>query len=228
MKKNRTKIVALSAALIGVLAIGGALAYFTDGDTATNTFTVGKISLDLQEPNWVPPEDITPNQEIEKDPQVENDGINSEYVFVEVAVPYENVVTANADGTKNPAADTELFTYTVNEGWTEMGTGTKDEGAGTITHRYVYGTAEACTALEAGATTPTLFDTVTFANVVEDQGLEESTQNIVIHAYGIQTSDINGGKTAPADVWTVLHNQLPTTDVAENEEENTDIKDSNK
>ena len=77
MKKNRTKIVALSAALIGVLAIGGALAYFTDGDTATNTFTVGKISLDLQEPNWVPPEDITPNQEIEKDPQVENDGINS-------------------------------------------------------------------------------------------------------------------------------------------------------
>ena len=28
--------------------------------------------------------------------------------------------TANEDGTKNPAKDTELFSYDVNEGWTEL------------------------------------------------------------------------------------------------------------
>lgn len=200
------------------------MAYFTDGDTATNTFTVGKISLDLQEPNWEPPTDITPNQEIEKDPQVKNDGTNDEFVFVEVVVPYANVVTANEDGTKNAAADTELFSYDVNEGWTEMGIGTKDEEDKTVTHRYVYGTAEACTALGKNATTPALFDSVTFANVVEDQNLEDSMQNIIINAYGIQTTDLNGDKTAPDDVWAVLNNQLPTTDVTETEAANTDIK----
>ena len=55
-----------ATAMIGVLAIGGISAYFTDGDTATNTFTVGKVSIDLQEPNWNPPKDITPNQEIKR------------------------------------------------------------------------------------------------------------------------------------------------------------------
>ena len=55
MKKNKTKTMGLMALLIGTMSIGGIMAYFTDGDTATNTFTVGKISIDLQEPEWVPP-----------------------------------------------------------------------------------------------------------------------------------------------------------------------------
>lgn len=74
--KKRMKTMIAATAMIGVLAIGGISAYFTDGDTATNTFTVGKVSIDLQEPNWNPPKDITPNQEIKKDPQIKNDGIN--------------------------------------------------------------------------------------------------------------------------------------------------------
>ena len=58
--KKRMKTMIAATAMIGVLAIGGISAYFTDGDTATNTFTVGKVSIDLQEPNWNPPKDITP------------------------------------------------------------------------------------------------------------------------------------------------------------------------
>lgn len=87
MKKS-TRNKALVLGLVGVMTIGGIAAYFTDGDTQTNTFTVGKISLDLQEPNWEPPKDIVPEQEIKKDPQIKNDGINDEYVFLEVVVPY--------------------------------------------------------------------------------------------------------------------------------------------
>lgn len=229
---NKKKLSALSLAMVGALSVAGVSAYFTDGDTATNTFTVGKISMDLQEPNWVPPTDITPNEEFKKDPQIKNNGINQEYVFMEVVVPYANVVTANADGSKKPAADTELFSYTVNPGWVELASQKKVDAVNkTVTHLYAYGTETAMTALNAAATTPTLFDYVKFANVVEDQGLEESTQHVVVNAYGIQTNGItdatlngqNDGINSPAEVWSVLSTQAPATADKANEEVNTDI-----
>ena len=98
--KKRMKTMIAATAMIGVLAIGGISAYFTDGDTATNTFTVGKVSIDLQEPNWNPPKDITPNQEIKKDPQIKNDGINDAYMFMKVTVPYDNITVVAGNGTK--------------------------------------------------------------------------------------------------------------------------------
>ena len=220
---TKKKIATLSAALglSCVALIGGMSAYFTDAETATNEFTVGRVSLDLQEPNWEPPTDITPNQTIEKDPQVQNDGINDEFIFLEVKVPYENIIVANDDGTRKPTADTELFSYSVNSGWTELGTGTKDAGSKTVTHLYVYGTADACTALQKGSTTPTLFDTVTFCNAIEDQGLEETHREIVINAYGIQTTDIENGPEGadtvkPNEVWQVITNQKPEVTEADN------------
>ncbi len=226
-RKNTRRAAVLAAALAGCMMIGGIAAYFTDADTATNTFTVGKVSLDLMEPTWDPDNarDITPLETIEKDPQIKNDGVNSEFVFLEVSVPYaKNVVTANENGTKNAAADTQLFTYSVNEGWVQVGAEKKDEAKSTITYVYAYAKNDAMTALAKDATTPALFDTVTFANVIEDQSLEQSTQNIVINAYGIQTDNINGGTTAPADVWTVVSNQAPDTAVAGAEDSKTDIK----
>ena len=232
-KKMKTGL--LCGALAGVMTIGGIMAYFTDGDTATNTTTVGKISIDLQEPNWEPEEDITPGQDIRKDPLVKNDGVNDAYMFLEVKVPYANVTIANEDGTKGAKADTELFSYKVNDGWVEVGTAAKDEENHVITHLYAYGTADNMTAVAADASTGTLFDYVRFANVIEGEGLEETTQDIVINAYAIQTLNVNDakteidgnnadGKVKPADVWEVLHNQAPSTAVDVEEEENTDIK----
>ena len=48
MKKKVTAI-ALCAALLAVAIVGLSLAYFTDTDTATNTFTVGKVDIELIE-----------------------------------------------------------------------------------------------------------------------------------------------------------------------------------
>lgn len=49
MKKKLTAV-ALIVALLAVAVIGGSLAYFTDEtDTAVNTFTVGKVKIDLDE-----------------------------------------------------------------------------------------------------------------------------------------------------------------------------------
>lgn len=238
MKKHNTKTMVLLTALIGTLSIGGIMAYFTDGDTATNTFTVGKISLDLQEPGWVPPTEIVPQQEFAKDPQIKNDGLNEEFVFLKVTIPYANVVTANEDGSKNNASDTELFSYDLNKGWTELKSEqVKDTVNKTITHLYAY-TGDYATTMEPLAvdeTTPALFDHVRFANIVEDQKLEASTLNIVVNAYGIQTTNLNDGKEAldgdnddgkvtPQEVWNVLETQNPSLNISVSEDVNTDIK----
>lgn len=235
MKNKKLKSTIVAAALAGCLAIGGISAYFTDADTATNTFTVGKVEIDLQEPAWEPPMDITPEEEFAKDPQVKNTGVNDAYVFVEVVVPYAAVMAANEDGTKNETADTELFGYDVKDGWVEVGTPKKDEEAKTVTHLYAYGAADAMMAVAAGVTTESVFDYIKFANIVEDEGLEGVSLDVVVNAYAIQTANINDGKDAldgdnadgkitPDAVWSVLKNQNPSTAVDITEDENTDIR----
>ena len=64
-----------SCLMVGALAFGGTMAYLTDTEGATNTFTVGKVQIDLEEPGYPGNTDdsvknLVPNQEIEKDPQV--------------------------------------------------------------------------------------------------------------------------------------------------------------
>lgn len=51
MKKKITAI-ALVVCLVAVAIVGGSLAYFTDTDAKTNTFTVGNVDITLTEPNW--------------------------------------------------------------------------------------------------------------------------------------------------------------------------------
>ncbi len=202
--------------LILLFGVSGISAYFTDTDASTNTFTVGKVTIEHHEDEWddLPPEekeDVTPNKEIPKDPSIVNTGNNGAFVFQTVEVPCADVITANPDGTKNPKRLTDLFSYTVKSGWTLINTEDVKAGAAVTAHKYtyVYGTAEKCTELVAGAETPTLFDSVTVANLVEGQDLEETTQNIVINAYGIQASDLGEhDTTAPSEVLSIIYNQM--------------------
>ena len=48
MKKKLTAIF-LCVALVAIAVVGASLAYFTDTDSATNTFTVGNVKIDLIE-----------------------------------------------------------------------------------------------------------------------------------------------------------------------------------
>lgn len=209
--KNKSKLIVMALAVAMCVGIVGISAYFTDAETVTNEFVIGEVSLSLQEPNWEEPTQMLPNDEIDKDPQILNDGKNDEYVFLTVAVPYKNLVTANEDGTKNAAADVELFTYEIDaENWVQVGNAEKDTENGVVLYTYAYAKNDAMTALAKDQTTTPLFESVKFANIVEDQNMENTQVDIVIKAYGIQTTNINGGKTAPADVWTVVTNQAPT------------------
>lgn len=233
MKRN-FKTITTICALVGVLAIGSISAYFTDGDTATNTFTVGRVEVDFQEPNWEPDDvkQITPEEEFAKDPQVKNVGVNDAYVFLEVTIPCANVKTAGEDGTVISAAKTQLFTYDLSSNWVAVETDTEDANENRYVYAYVGTDKATMEALAANATTPALFTHVRFANVVEDQKLEDQNLDILINTYAIQTDNLNDndttidgnnsdGVTSPAEVWKVMKTQSSNTALNDKTGENT-------
>lgn len=194
---------AAACAMVGAMAIGGTMAYLTDNEGATNTFTVGKVQVDLEEPGWDPEEgkDIVPNEEVAKNPQVENTGVNDALIFVTVDVPVKNVTLVAADGTKGTKEPTELFWFkqtadaqnsfadNFNSNWVRL---TDKETEGTTdgsTTKYVF----AYNAKVAkGATTSPLFDKVQLKNIIENEVTPGEAQNIVVKTYAIQADNIVG------------------------------------
>lgn len=89
--KNRKKLVALIMVLALALTtlVGGTLAYFTDDDEATNTFTMGNVSIDLIEEFDEENAELMPGKinAVNKDVWVENDGSNDAWVRVKIYVP---------------------------------------------------------------------------------------------------------------------------------------------
>ena len=95
------KIVASTAAVLGVAALvaGGTIAYFTDKDTATNTFTLGNVDIELNEKDFNG-QDINPanvgqlmpgsstTAAVAKNATVTvKEGSSDSYVWVELLVP---------------------------------------------------------------------------------------------------------------------------------------------
>ena len=215
MRKKRIwkhiTVIALAVAA-ATAAIGGISADFTDTQEKTTTLTVGSVKTDLEEPEWedVPSDektDITPNQTIKKDPRITNTGANDAYTFLEIQVPVKKIITVGPDGKKLPAADTELFTYKVNDGWVQVRS-SDITTSGKVTARsyvYAYGTKTQCTVLKKGETTTPLFDSVTLVNAIEGQ-IDEETLNIPVKSYAIQAEHIGESKV-PSDVFQIYMKQ---------------------
>lgn len=210
---NKKKTVLAAAILLFMFVIGGAIAYFTDTDQKTNTFTIGSVDITLTEDGWdalpdtndndIPDaaEDMMPGESVTKDPLINNVSTkNDAYVFAKVEVPCTTIV--------EPATTSEeLFTYTTNAGWTELSTAAVAcTSGGTATHVYYYGTNGTLTTLAkaANSTTPTstsnpLFSTISLRSTLTgNEGLTGEKQ-VVVTGYGIQTEGLTS--TAPADVW---------------------------
>lgn len=95
------KVVASTAAVLGIAAIvaGGTIAYFTDKDTATNTFTVGNVDIELEEKNFtgtpinkenvgqLMPGSSTTTAVAKNATVTVKDGSSDSYVWVELLVP---------------------------------------------------------------------------------------------------------------------------------------------
>ena len=111
-------IAALSAlAVIGTAGVGTTLAYLTDSEQHTNTFTVGDVKIELEEPAYAAlskaaKTNIVPNEELPKNPFIKNTGVNDAIVFMKLTVPVENVTMVADDGS-HPATPSkqEIFYF---------------------------------------------------------------------------------------------------------------------
>ena len=202
MKKK--KIILAVIILLVISIVGGTIAYFTDTDNATNTFTIGNVDITLTEPNWLTTDednngipdasqDLMPGQTIAKDPTINNvSTTNPAYVFAKVEVPCTTAVS--------PATPAELFSYTLNTGWTELTTAAVAcTSGGTATHVYYFGSGSTLTSVAAGASTAAVFNNVTLLNTLTGTEGLTGNKNIVVTGYGIQTQGL--ANTTPTDVW---------------------------
>lgn len=104
MKK---KIIALCliVALAATAVIGGTLAYFTDTDEETNTFTMGNVRIDLKETfdaqNAVLRPGSQSTNKIEKKVWIENVGSENAYVWYEWYIPTALDSIDGSTGTNN-------------------------------------------------------------------------------------------------------------------------------
>lgn len=182
MKKKITAV-ALVVALLAVGIIGGTLAYFTDNDAATNTFTVGNVDITLTEPSWTAtgandaPE-VYPGEALAKDPTVKNTGANPCFVRIKVT---------GLDSLKNAQLSNSLITYRTNYVAGALGANWTLHTDG-----YFYYTG----VLAANASTSALFDSIVIPTDVTN-GYATTGYDVVVTAEAVQAQ---GAKPSWTDV----------------------------
>lgn len=230
MKLSKKKTVITSMAALAVFAgmsVPYVSAYLTDNETATNTFTVGKVQVDLEEPSYPgngtdKTTNLVPNGEVAKDPKVENTGNNAAYVFIKMTVPRENVTLVKDNGEKGTKEVQEIFYFKKNAdeidkhlnnfdtNWVEL---TSTEGTATATERtYVFGYK---TAVAKGTSTNPLFEKIQLKNVLENEITADAAKDIKIDTYAIQADNIVGIDTTTLDATTLT--SIYTTYMKQNE-----------
>lgn len=187
--KKKILALCLVIALAATAVIGGTLAYFTDTDDATNTFTVGNVKIDLTEPNWEgtgkedAPE-VYPGEALAKDPTVENIGANP--CFVRVSVTGLDCL-----------GDAGMITY-------ETGYVKDALGEGWVLHTdgYFYYTK----VLNVGEKTSALFDQIRIPTALEN-GDAETEFHVVVSAQAVQAQ---GAQPSWSAVQTMTVEQIAT------------------
>ena len=184
MKK---KIISLClVAALAVVAIAGAsLAYFTDRDAKTNTFTLGNVDITLTEDHWAAPSAAVPDMEYAKDPVVTNIGENDAWIRVDVTLSDAAAFTAAA--AKHQITDlATIFAGHDETKWTLAGEPVYNNENDTLTYSYYYNTI-----LEDGESTEALFTSVTIPAVFDNDDMKEIEADFTIDvtAHAIQTAD---------------------------------------
>lgn len=182
---------------------------------------------------------VVPNQVLLKDPTITNvSEHNDAYVFLRVTVPKRSVKTADltTGQVSSSAVSQDLFqmnsTANLNSNWKGVNTGGNrhsynDTWVDSIIDDsdpdntvYILSWVEdksidkpKCKVLKPGEST-TAFSSVTFANIIEGQGLDGTDLNLRVEAFAIQTENIGGtgtnAKTTVDAVWKILKKQIDT------------------
>ena len=194
MKKNK-KLFVLVALFLAVFAVGGTLAYLTDTtQTTTNTFTFGKVDIELNEGNWNAQNatDLEPGATVAKQPTVTVEtGSKDAFVFIEVTMPAQ---VNGKDVLTHDTIDTTKWTVVSTSGTTTV---------------YAYGTSSAMTKVSANGSTPALFNTITVNNTLigtDVTAIGNNGLDITVKAYAIQADSL--ASNTPSAVWTTLQGAL--------------------
>lgn len=183
MKK---KIVTLCVVicLLAVAAIGGTLAYFTDNETATNVFTMGKVDIELTETEWVAPDAVYPGIAYKKNPVVKNVGDDSAWIRVDVTLS-DAAAFITAAGKYQITDLSVIFDEHDETKWTRAEI-VQDAEKDTLTYSYYYNDL-----LEAGESTDAIFTQVKIPGQFNNADMKAIGENftITIQAHAMQTAD---------------------------------------
>ena len=224
MKTARKAILlVLCAILLVVSAVMGTLAYLTDTEDVTNTFTVGKVEIKLDESDESTPDTtdrtedgnqyhLIPGQTYTKDPTVTllKDS-ESSYVFMTVTVKnlksLTDALTADKYYNNNIFLLQNLCDWQANSPWKFAGfKSVTPAGATEATdgeYRFYYESAQA--GAENGNKLPALFNTITVPgdDITSDNIDNLKNVKIVVKAVAIQEA----GFDTANDAWKAQFNE---------------------
>lgn len=223
-KRNKALLLVMCAVILVVGSIMGTIAYLTDTETVTNTFTVGSVGLKLDEAKvnkqgqplkgetvvdnvdnadrWQPTTGDTdqkyhllPGQTYTKDPTVTVDA-NSEESYVRMMA----TITYQAE------ADAVFFKYGVNNwldidstNWIVNGNPetTKDTTNGTISRTYEFRYKTTVTKNSTVTKLPALFTTLTVPGGVTNEEIAYLADMIItVEAHAIQAAGFDNADAA--------------------------------
>ena len=191
--KNKALLLALCAVSLVTASVFGTMAYLTDNDQVTNTFTVGSVAITMDEQDvdrssqnengrdQANKYKLLPGQTYTKDPTIHVDSKSEDcFLFVKVDNKIANI---EADGSK--VADQMAA-----NGWTKV------DGQ---TNVYVKMNGSALQTVKGGEDVD-VFETLTIAGTVDGDTLKNyKDKTITVTAYAVQKAGFEG-KTADA-IW---------------------------
>lgn len=201
--KSKALLLAVCAVLLVTASVLGTMAYLTSQDEVVNTFTVGAVSIKLDEAkvdqNGVVVKDaprvdensykLIPGQSYTKDPTVTVEK-GSEKAYVKMTV------TVNKTD-KLDAIDFDLMENVEgynSANWIDKGY-TEDEDNNTRTYEFWY--KEAVTATSADVKLPALFQKITLPGTITNGELESfKGMTITIQAHAIQAAGFSDATAA--------------------------------
>lgn len=197
--KTRSKalLLTLCAVLLVAATIFGTMAYLTSTDTVTNTFTVGKVNIKLDEAKANPDGSLVANADrvkansykllpghtYSKDPMVTVLS-GSESSYVKMTVTFSKAKELDAIFAPDGANLTRIFSGYDAANWIAKGN-TKDATANTRTYEFWY--KEAVAAPDGDVALDALFDSITVPGEITNEQLATiEGMTITVNAYAIQ------------------------------------------
>jgi len=205
---KKALLLTLCAVLLVAASVLGTMAYLTSTDEVQNTFTVGQVSIKLDEAKantdgtLVEGADrvkansykLLPGHTYAKDPMVTVlNGSESSYIKMTVTFSKANELDAIFD--PDGATLTTIFNGYDSSNWTYKGN-TKNAADNTRTYEFWY--KEAVAAPDGNVALDALFDSITVPGSITNEQLKTiEDMTITVNAYAIQAD----GFTDAADAW---------------------------